>query len=52
MFQSSYSGRAKLFFTITNPLNIFATTKDLDWAKDVVSKHKNVSLKIFSWGWG
>jgi len=41
--QSSYMGRAKLFFTTTNPLNVFASSTDLDWAKEVVTKHKKVT---------
>ena len=41
--QSSYMGRAKHFFTTTNPLNIFASSADLDWAKDVVTKYRKVS---------
>jgi len=40
--QSTYAGRAKHFFTTTNPLNVFASSKDLDWAKDVVSKYRKV----------
>lgn len=38
--QSTYVGRAKHFFTTTNPLNVFASSKDLDWAKDVVTRHR------------
>lgn len=38
--QSSYTGRAKHFFTTTNPLNVFASSADLDWAKDVVTKYR------------
>ncbi len=40
--QSTYAGRAKHFFTTTNPLNVFASSKDLDWAKDVVTRHRQV----------
>jgi hypothetical protein len=45
--QSSYSGRAKHFFTTTNPLNVFASSADLDWAKDVVTKYRKVTFKMF-----
>jgi hypothetical protein len=48
--QSSYGGRAKHFFTTTNPLNVFASSADLDWAKDVVTKYRKVSFTSFeSW---
>ena len=40
--QSTYIGRAKHFFTATNPLNVFATSADLQSAKDVVEQHRKV----------
>ncbi len=45
--QSTYTGRAKHFFTTTNPLNVFASSKDLDWAKDVVTRHRQVDPLAF-----
>ena len=41
--QSTYIGRAKHFFAATNPLNVFATSAELQTAKDVVEQHKKVS---------
>ena len=40
--QSTYIGRAKHFFTATNPLNVFATSADLQSAKDVIEQHRKV----------
>ncbi|RZF43792.1 hypothetical protein LSTR_LSTR006333 [Laodelphax striatellus] len=39
--QSQYIGRAKHFFVTTNPLNIFATPKQLDQAKEIVTKYRS-----------
>lgn len=40
--QSTYLGRARHFFEVTNPLNLFATSKDLDRAQDIVTKYRCV----------
>ena len=40
--QSTYIGRAKHFFTATNPLNVFATSAELQTAKDIIEQHKKV----------
>ena len=44
--QSTYIGRAKHFFTATNPLNVFATSAELQKAKDIVEQHKKVNISI------
>mmetsp|Transcript_16311 Transcript_16311/g.21581 ORF Transcript_16311/g.21581 Transcript_16311/m.21581 type:complete len:339 (-) Transcript_16311:228-1244(-) len=38
--QSTYKGRANHFFTTTNPLNVLASDKELDAAKDLVLAYK------------
>lgn len=38
--QNTYWGRAQYFFNTTNPLNIFATSKQLDDAKLLVDKFR------------
>ena len=40
--QSTYIGRAKHFFTATNPLNVFASSADLQSAKDVIEQQRKV----------
>ena len=42
--QSTYIGRAKHFFTATNPLNVFASSADLQSAKDVIEQHRKVKI--------
>lgn len=39
--QSTYWGRAKHFFTTTDPRNVLATSKELDEAKEIVTKFKS-----------
>lgn len=38
--QSTYRGRALHFLTVTNPLNVFAKTQELEHARDVVTKYR------------
>ena len=45
--QSTYIGRAKHFFTATNPLNVFASSADLQSAKDVIEQHRKVQNMLY-----
>lgn len=38
--QDTYLGRAKHFFLITNPLNLFVSAKKLEEAKCIVEKYR------------
>ena len=38
--QATYIGRAKHFFIITNPINLFASKKKLDEAKSVITRYR------------
>ncbi|KAF0313270.1 Sideroflexin-1 [Amphibalanus amphitrite] len=38
--QTTYMGRARHFISITNPLNVFATSAELDAAKDIISRYR------------
>lgn len=38
--QSTYIGRAKHFFLLTNPLNVFASEAQLDEAKRIVQEFR------------
>ena len=39
--QSSYVNRAKHFFTVVNPLNLFVSEKTLDKARETVVNYRN-----------
>lgn len=38
--QNTYAGRAKHFFTTTNPLNLFTRPSELEKAKELVESYK------------
>lgn len=42
--QSTFEGRAKHFFVTTNPLNVLATSSQLDEAKQIVESYRNGTL--------
>ena len=46
--QSTYSGRAKHFFEVTNPLTVFLSRKKLFHAKDLLDQYKYVHAELFS----
>jgi hypothetical protein len=39
-------GRAKHFFIITNPLNLFASGQELNHAKDIVERYRFLQFAI------
>lgn len=44
--QSTYLNRAKHFFLLTNPLNLLASSHDLDDAKRIIVAYKSGKTKI------
>ena len=39
--QNTFEGRAKHFFSTTNPLNVLASDEDLEKAKQIVQAYRN-----------
>ncbi|XP_042908448.1 sideroflexin-1 isoform X4 [Parasteatoda tepidariorum] len=48
--QNTYWGRAKHFFTTTNPCNLLYSSSELDKAKEIVTKYRTVPQVVF-WQW-
>uniref|UniRef100_A0AC35FNX0 Sidoreflexin n=1 Tax=Panagrolaimus sp. PS1159 TaxID=55785 RepID=A0AC35FNX0_9BILA len=44
--QSTYINRAKHFFTVVNPLNLFVTDKTLDTSREIVTNYRKNNGKI------
>lgn len=44
--QSTYLNRAKHFFLLTNPLNLLASSKELDNAKRIIQEYKQGKTQI------
>ncbi len=42
----TYSGRAKHFFAVTNPINLLCSSAQLDHAKDIVQRYRFLFLSI------
>lgn len=38
--QTTFDGRARHFFIVTNPLNLFASSGQLDQAKEIVQQYR------------
>lgn len=48
--QSTFSGRAKHFFIVTNPLNLFASSDELDKAKILVQQYRySYSIELMNY---
>lgn len=46
--QGSYLGRARHFFTVTNPLNVFSTSEQLAEASDIVHKYRYTNKRYIN----
>ena len=45
--QSTYAGRVKHFFNVTNPINLFCSTEELNKSKEIITKYRYRILKLF-----